>query len=51
MGLFYAFPSKLRAPPKITKQTIQEPATDHIYGRFQAATLLSLMGGGGNNQT
>ena len=44
-------PSKLRLPPKITKQTIQEPATDHIYGQLQDVSLLSRVGGGGNNQT
>ena len=37
--------SKLPLPPKITKQTIHQLPTDHIYGQFQAASLLSRVGG------
>ena len=43
--------SKLPLPPKITKQTIHQLSTDHIYGQFQAASLLSRVDGDGNNQT
>ena len=35
MGLFYAVPLQATPATKITKQTIHQLHTDHIYGQFQ----------------
>ena len=65
MGLFHAVPlhptpCHQKSPSRIF--TIHKLPTDHIYGQFQAASLLSRVGGlvveamwwvggGGNNRT
>ena len=43
MGLSYAVPLQATLATK-------NHQADYIYGQFQAASLLSRVGGGGNNQ-